>query len=167
MPDSVDAIAWKTATRGAARRLPLTVDTELPRLLTEETNMTRISSIVLGLTIVGLSLTIDLEAQSRPAANADGQHDSAQMMAQQQKMTMEMQASQKKLDELVAQMNSATGSAKVDRIAALLTELVAQHRRMSTMMEGGTMPMMRGNAPAATPAPATGAKPEDHADHHK
>ena len=92
------------------------------------------------------------------------------MMAQRQKMMAEMQATQTKLDELVALMNSATGSAKVDRMAALLTELVAQQKRMGSMMQGGMMSMMMmPNAPpAAAPAPpATGAKPDDHSGHHK
>ena len=130
--------------------------------------MKRIPSIVLGLMIVALSFTSDLRAQSpRPAAAADGQQDSAQMMAQRQKMMAEMQATQKKLDELVAQMNSATGTVKVDRIAALLTELVAQHKQMSSMMQGGMMPMMMmPNAAAAAP-PATGTKPDEHSEHHK
>jgi len=129
--------------------------------------MKRILSIVLGLTIVTLSFTSDLRAQ-RPAAAPDGRQDAAQMMAQRQKMMAEMQATQTTLDELVAQMNSATGSAKIDRMAALLTELVAQHKRMSSMMQGGMMPtMMMSNAPPAATPPATGAKPEDHGEHHK
>jgi hypothetical protein len=92
------------------------------------------------------------------------------MMEQRQKMMADMQAAQKRLDELVAQMNAATGNAKVDRIAAVLNELVAQHKRMSTMMQG-TMPMMMTPNAPATPAPAppaTGKKPEaDHQEHHK
>jgi hypothetical protein len=58
-------------------------------------------------------------------------------------MMTEMQASQAKLDELVAQMNAATGPEKVDRIAAVVTEMVAMHKRMnamvSGMMQGGMM----------------------------
>ena len=124
--------------------------------------------LILGLTILALTSTIDLRGQSRPAGAADGQHESGQMMAQHHTMMAEMQASQKKLDELVAQMNKATGAAKVDRIAALLTELVAQHARMGTMMQSREMPMMKPNAVTApsTP-PAAGAKPEDHGEHHK
>jgi len=129
--------------------------------------MKRILSIVLGLTIVTLSFTSDLRAQ-RPAAAPDGRQDAAQMMAQQQKMMAEMQATQTKLDELVAQMNSATGNAKVDRMAVLLTELVAQHKRMGSMMQGGMMPMMMmPNAPSDAAPPAAGGTPEDHSEHHK
>jgi len=60
-----------------------------------------------------------------------------------QKMMADMKAEQAKLDELVAQMNAATGSDKVDRIAAVVNEMAAMHTRMSTMMtnmmQGGTM----------------------------
>ena len=131
--------------------------------------MKRFPSIFLGLTMIALSFT-DLRAQAQPIAPIAPQQDSAQMMAQRQKMMAEMQATQKKLDDLVAQMNGATGAAKVDRIAAVLTELVAQHKRMSSMMQGGMMPMMMmpNASSVAAPAPAaTGTKPEDHSEHHK
>ena len=78
-----------------------------------------------------------------------------------QKMMADMQASQKKLDELVAAMNAAAGADKVDRIAAVVNEMVAMHKRMSAMMmQGGMMEMMHGAA--QSPAPAA----EDHAQHH-
>jgi hypothetical protein len=80
-----------------------------------------------------------------------------------QAMMANMQAEQKKLDELVAQMNAATGPEKVDRIAAVITEMAAMHKRMSTMMmQGGMMQMQHG----ATPGEPPKAAPEDHADHH-
>jgi hypothetical protein len=85
----------------------------------------------------------------------------AQMMA-------DMKASQMKLDELVAAMNQATGDDKVDKLAAVVTELVAQHREMcGRMMSGNMMPMsmMRHTLEAATPAP-TGKPEDDHATHH-
>ena len=72
-----------------------------------------------------------------------------------QAMMANMQAEQKKLDDLVAQMNAATGPEKVDRIAAAVTEMAAMHKQMSTMMmERGMMHMMRmphGESPAVTP----------------
>ena len=74
--------------------------------------------------------------------------------ADRQAMMANMQAEQKKLDELVAQMNAATGPEKVDRIAAVVTEMAAMHKRMSTMMmQGGMMQMhmQRGPMPAAPP----------------
>jgi hypothetical protein len=76
--------------------------------------------------------------------------------ADRQAMMAGMQAEQKKLDELVAQMNAANGPEKVDRIAAVVTEMAAMHKRMSTMMmNGGMMQMMHmqhGATPAAPPS---------------
>ena len=63
--------------------------------------------------------------------------------ASQHAMMADMQAAQKRLDDLVSQMNAATGAEKVDRIAAVVTEMVAMHKRMSSMMmQGGMMQMM-------------------------
>jgi len=74
-----------------------------------------------------------------------------------------MQAEQKKLDDLVAQMNSAKGPDKVDRIAAVVTEMAAMHKRMSTMMmQGGMMQMMHGQPPEGQPT----TPPDGHAEHH-
>jgi hypothetical protein len=59
-------------------------------------------------------------------------------------MMADMQAAQKRLDDLVSQMNAATGAEKVDRIAAVVTEMAAMHKKMSgMMMQGGMMQMMR------------------------
>ena len=72
-----------------------------------------------------------------------------------QAMMADMRAEQKKLDELVAQMNAAPQSEKLDRIAAVVTEMAAMHKRMSAMMteNGGMMQMMmhmqHGSMPAA------------------
>jgi hypothetical protein len=73
-----------------------------------------------------------------------------------QAMMASMQAEQQKLDDLVAQMNAATGPEKVDRIAATVTEMAAMHKRMSIMMMHGRMMQMmpmppHGDNPAATP----------------
>ena len=62
--------------------------------------------------------------------------------ADRQAMMATMQAEQKTLDDLVAQMNAAKGPEKVDRIAAVVTEMAAMHKRMSMlMMQGGMMQM--------------------------
>ena len=93
----------------------------------------------------------------------------AQTMADHQKMMADMKASQKKLDDLVAAMNQATGDDKVNRLAAVVTELVAQHREMCGRMMSGamTMPMsMMQHAPEATTAAPAGKPEDDHATHH-
>jgi Skp family chaperone for outer membrane proteins len=81
-------------------------------------------------------------AQAGPASSAQvgqaqpGRGQMGQMMAERQKMQAEMEAQGKKLDALVAQMNTAKGADKVDKVAALLTELVAQHNAMHRRMMG-------------------------------
>ena len=88
------------------------------------------------------------------------------MMGDRQAMMANMQAQAKKLDDLVAAMNATGGTDKANRVAAVVTELVAQHKamhaRMMTMMEGGGM--MPGGG--AAPAPAQPATPGEHDQHH-
>ena len=123
---------------------------------------------------VGLALVVltagSSEAQPAPADQAALKAGmGANMMADRQKMMAAMKASEKKLDDLVAAMNQAKGSEKVDRLAAVVTEMVAQHREMhKRMMSGGMMMQMPQPAPAATiPVPAApGADADDHAVHH-
>lgn len=86
-------------------------------------------------------------APAAPAAATQG-HD---MMAMHQKMMAEMTAMDTKLDDLVARMAAATGPAKVDAIAEVVTAMAAQHKvmhgRMMEMhdhmmqMHGQMMPM--------------------------
>lgn len=64
------------------------------------------------------------------------------MMAEREKMMATMQAMDQQLDELVAQMNSATGTAKVDAIASVLTALVEQRQTMRSGMMGMQSQMM-------------------------
>ena len=109
--------------------------------------------------LVAVGTAVALSAGFAYAQNNQHEHatpPAAQGTADRQAMMANMQAQQKKLDELVAQMNATTGPAKVDRIAAVVTEMAAMHKRMSTMMmEGGMMQMMHmqhGSTPAAPPS---------------
>jgi hypothetical protein len=93
-------------------------------------------------------------AQNPPAA--PGQ---PAMMAGQQQMMASMQAADKKLDDLVAQLNAARGDDRLDKVIAIVKELVAERKTMRGMMAGrGGMMMNRESA-----APATGG---DHSTHH-
>lgn len=83
------------------------------------------------------------------------------MMAGRQTMQAEMEAQAKKLDALVAAMNASSGTEKIDRVAALVNELVAQHKAMHARM--AAMPMMSAPAAPATPPAAAG---DEHAGHH-
>jgi hypothetical protein len=66
------------------------------------------------------------------------------MMAGQQKMMMSMQATDKKLDDLVAQLNAAKGNDRIDKLVAVVNELVAERKQMANMMSmhGGMMQHM-------------------------
>ena len=95
----------------------------------------------------GYAQSTEYGQATRPAAQAATADRGAMMAA--------MQAEQTKLDDMVAQMNAATGPDKVDRVAAVVTEMVAMHKRM---MQGAMMQMhmqhgqMPGSPSNASPA---------------
>jgi alpha-galactosidase len=60
------------------------------------------------------------------------------MMAERQQMMANMKALDKTLDDLVAKMNAARGTEKVDAIAAVVKEIVVQRTQMNDRM-----PMMQ------------------------
>ena len=71
----------------------------------------------------------------------------AGMMQRHQQMMAEMKAADARLDQLVSDMNSATGDAKVTAIARVVSELVNQHKVMHGRMgamDGQMMMMGRG-----------------------
>ena len=92
--------------------------------------------------------------QQAPSANATKQDQAAatsgqNMMAMRQKMMAAQKESDARLQPLVDKMNAATGSAEVDAMAAVVTELVRQHtvdgqsmNQMSQMMMPNMMGMM-------------------------
>ena len=85
---------------------------------------------------------------AQPAAQTPDTHQMHDMHA----MMAAMQASHARLQDLVAKMNTAQGAAKVDAIAAVVTELVASQHAMHESMQShmaqmmGTM-KMQGAAP--------------------
>jgi septal ring factor EnvC (AmiA/AmiB activator) len=81
------------------------------------------------------------EHGQKPGMEKPGMQASCEeMMARHQKMMDEMKAMDARLDGLVQKMNTAQGQAKVDAMAAAVTELVQQrktmHERMMTMHQG-------------------------------
>jgi hypothetical protein len=90
---------------------------------------------------------------------------STKMMAMRGKMMADMKANQAKMDLMVATMNAAEGAAKTDAMAAVVNEMVLQHKEtmanMDTMckqmMENMAHPdapmkgMDMGNPPTASP----------------
>src|SRR5262245_48766800 len=88
--------------------------------------------------VTRLAAVLALACAGAPSARAEEPQAPQRPM---QARIEQMRESQKKLDELVAKMNAATGETKVDAIAAVVTELVAQRRAMMPMGHpmGGAM----------------------------
>ena len=63
-------------------------------------------------------------------------------MAQHEKRMADMKAADARLDELVTKMNQASGPARVDAVAAALTEMVQQRKTMHGQMMGMHQGMM-------------------------
>jgi hypothetical protein len=145
----------------------------------KETRMTSNTRITLACGIA-LALAVALGSTSRAQTpdSAKPERKMAGMMADRQKMMAEMQASQKRLDDLLAAANAAHGTDKVDRLTAVVTELVAQQRHMGRHMMsmsgmGATQGALESPAPDAVRKAPAGVAPagptateEDHAAHH-
>ena len=67
----------------------------------------------------------------------------AEMTAKHETMVATTDAMDARLGELVAKMNSATDSRKVDAVAAVVTELIAQRKEMRQSMMGSHQAMMK------------------------
>jgi hypothetical protein len=91
------------------------------------------------------------QAQPLTPSSPTGQSSQAnmtEMMKTHQQMMADMKAADVKLDELVKDMNAATGEAKIFAIAQVVNELVRQqktmHDHMGTMDQQMMMRMMGG-----------------------
>ena len=98
------------------------------------------------------------------------------MMAKHEDMKAEMASMDARLDSLVAAMNAATGSEKVDATAAVVTEMATQRKAMRDhmmvmgpqmmqhMMHMGKMEGMKGmpDCPMMQPPTPDGAAPPKH-----
>jgi hypothetical protein len=132
---------------------------------------------MIGGLILSILLSPALFAQMPAGDKHDMMPGCAEMMQQHADMQKHMAEMDAKLQSMVADMNKARGSAKVDRTAAVLTELIAQRtmmlKEMNEMhpkmmehmmkhMQGGMMkgmadsmsgcPMMKEGDKTATPA---------------
>jgi hypothetical protein len=104
-----------------------------------------IAALAFGATRVGIGAAEGTEQSS----TAQPETNMKDMMAMHEQMMAAMKAGDAKLDALLSEMNAATGDAKVRALAALVTELVQQHKgihgRMGQMhqhMMGGRGMMM-------------------------
>jgi hypothetical protein len=99
-------------------------------------------------------LATDVAAQAPPAQASQPQQSPSSMqdmMKMHEQMMADMKAADSKLDALVTEMNGASGEAKVNAVAAVVTELVRQQKLMhehmgqmhQQMMGGRGMMMMK------------------------
>lgn len=78
-----------------------------------------------------------------PGAGQGMMSGNPQMMAMHNQMMAEMKAMDASLDLKVAAMNAAKGRNKVDAMAAVINEMVSQHKQMMAKMMGMHEPMMK------------------------
>jgi hypothetical protein len=84
------------------------------------------------------------QGQAAQGATQPAQPRMQDMMKMHEQMMAEMKAGDAKLDALVKDMNAANGEAKVTAIAAVVTELVQQHKAMHGRMGQMHQQMMMG-----------------------
>jgi ABC-type glycerol-3-phosphate transport system substrate-binding protein len=95
-----------------------------------------------------LSLTTEAAAQT-PSAQSSQSREQApsnmpDMMKMHEQMMAEMKAADGRLDALVKDMNAASGDAKINAVAAAVTELVRQQKAMHDRMGQMHQQMMMG-----------------------
>lgn len=108
---------------------------------------------------LGLAARQQSQSVAPAAPQAQNMMMGQRMMEMRQQMMAEQQASLARLQQLMDKMNAAKGDAKVDAIAAVVTELVQQHKSaqermmmpMMMMPMMGPMPGMMGTAPTDSP----------------
>jgi hypothetical protein len=103
-------------------------------------------ALVLGATRLGFNVA-EATQQTPPAQGATQPQPPAMqdMMKMHEQMMTEMQAGDAKLDALVKDMNDAKGDAKVNAVAAVVNELVRQHKAMHGRMGQMHQQMMGGH----------------------
>lgn len=70
------------------------------------------------------------DRQTPAKSSSDMSAQCKAMMASHGQMMTEMKAADARLDDLVSKMTAASGQAKIDAIAAVVTEIVAQRKAM-------------------------------------
>jgi len=86
------------------------------------------SKLFVAMSILALCMAADVASAQGPGMGGPKMDPARQKIHQE--MMKQRAADDAKLEELVAAMNAARGSEKVDAIAAVVNELVSQHRSM-------------------------------------
>lgn len=109
--------------------------------------MKRITLFLFGTMIAFGGLAFAQTAQHEhpmvPGGEKPAMMDCQAMMASHQEMETRMGEMDTRLQQLVDQMNAARGSAKVDRVAAVLNEMVTQRKEMRAQMAAMQPKMMQ------------------------
>jgi hypothetical protein len=101
--------------------------------------------LVATLLLVCLStVPVTAQAPAPQTAKPAMQSSMGDMMKLHEKMMAETKAAETRLDALVKTMNAAAGDAKTNAIAAVVSELVAQHKLMHAHMTEMHQQMMGG-----------------------
>ncbi len=113
-------------------------------------NLNLKSLLVLTLTTAVVTTTALAQQPSAPQehgkmmsgkmAGMGDQH--TKMMAMHDKMMADKKAMDAKMDQKVATMNAAQGSAKIDAMANVINEIAAQHKQMTNHMDSMHKDMM-------------------------
>jgi hypothetical protein len=102
-----------------------------------------VSMTAMALLLAGVAIVQAQTGASQPQRPmVVDETQAASMMAERQKMMANMRAMDQKLNDLVAKMNSARGNDKVETIATLVKEMVAQRTQMHGEMSGMETRMM-------------------------
>jgi hypothetical protein len=134
----------------------------------------RMWSSVALLTIAAATASVRAQQLAGSDQGDAGAAKGCAMMAQHDETMAAMAAGDQKLTALVARMHSANGHDKLDAIAEVVSEIVAQ-RTLMTKMQSGMKEQMKAHRSAKHgadgamrhgPEPATGATAADHAGHH-
>lgn len=82
------------------------------------------------------------ESGGKPATRAGMNERCRQMMSMHDSMMAEMKAMDASLDQKIAAMNAAKGEARVNAMAAVITEMAAQRKQQRETMSGMRDQMM-------------------------
>jgi hypothetical protein len=116
------------------------------------TRVAIVAVLLIAFAIVPGRIGSGLTAQTPPASSSGQQPPTKMpdMTKMHEQMMAEMKAGDARLDALVKEMNSAKGEPRIDAVAAVVTELVNQHKamhghmgQMHEMMMGGRGMMMK------------------------
>jgi hypothetical protein len=91
-----------------------------------------------------LDWAANVAAQTPSAQGSQAASDMQDMMKMHEQMMAEMKAAGSRLDALIADMNTAKGDAKLNAVAAVVTELVRQQKSMHNRMGEMHQQMMGG-----------------------